>query len=215
MRSSVYTLLDTPAKVSIDPNMRERFNVGHAVHELVQRNFSTAAGEWSRGKLHFLFKPEVRVDDTEYAIAHSVSSSCDGVFSIYDDYNLILRIGLEIKTEAPDAFKALTAPRQKHLEQAHLYMRCLDLPLMWFLYINKGNQQMTPMKAPWLVQFSPVTWEKVEQRIQVALEGADKRILPDREEGFHCSWCPYRYTCAPNVLSAVNRKPPQSITGQR
>lgn len=194
VRSSTYTLLGMEPKVSIQANTKERFQMGHAVHDMVQTAYEKMAQK-SMGK--FTFQREVRVDETPYAQEHFVSSSCDGVFTIFDKGSPVARIGLEIKTESPDNFDKLTAPRPKHLVQAHLYMKCLDLPYMWFLYINKGNQRRTPMTAPWLVQFDPQLWEQVEQRIQVVLKSAEEGKLPDKESGFHCSWCPYAYVCSP------------------
>lgn len=170
VRSSTYTLLGTEPKVSIPANMKERFEVGHAVHDMIQAAYENIARK-SMGRISF--QREVRVDDTPYAQQHFVSSSCDGVFTIFDSGSPVARIGLEIKTEAPDSFVKLAGPRPKHLMQAHLYMKCLDLPYMWFLYINKGNQQRTPMTAPWLVQFDPQMWEQVEKRIQIVLKSAE------------------------------------------
>lgn len=213
-RQVVYSLFNTEKKGAVPLPFRKRFNVGHAIHSMLQKDFDLMSRH-SRGKLHF--QEEVSVNDTEIAKRLCITSSCDGVFTFYDDTaSPILRVGLEIKSASPDDFDKLKKPKEKHVEQAHVYMACLDLPLMWFLYWNKGNQNMTPSVTPFLIRFNERLWGSLEQRAKECLEMADKEELPEREEGQHCRWCKYAWTCNPTTVTPQrqNRRP-QPILGRR
>lgn len=198
LRQVVYTLYGTKKVKDNTPMMRKKFMVGHAVHSMLQSAFHTMVKKKGGA---ITFSDEVKVGDTELARKYDISSSCDGVFTVYakkgEMLEPVMRIGLEIKTESPDQFSSLKEPRQKHIEQAHLYMACLDLPVMWFLYWNKGNENYTTMASPWLQTFDQKVWDKLKGRADKALDFASKEELPPREEGFHCTWCPYAHVCEP------------------
>lgn len=199
VRQSYYSLIATKKVKLIDPEMKKRFEVGKALHTMLQTQFH----EMTEKDPTLSYASEVTMEGTTLAKDYEIQSSCDGVFT-YDDGKVSMRMGLEIKTEAPDSYAKLNSPRPKHIIQAHLYMACLDLPQMWFAYWNKGNQNITPMKPPWLINFDRNVWMSLEHRIHQVLEARDKQELPDREEGYHCSWCPYSHTCHPKSL---NRQP--------
>ena len=104
-RQVVYDLHNTEKKGDVPLLFRKRFNVGHAIHGMIQKDMHLMALH-SRGKLHF--QEEVSVNDTELAKRLCITSSCDGVFTFFDDSaNPLLRVGLEIKTASPDDFDSL------------------------------------------------------------------------------------------------------------
>lgn len=189
-RQVVYSLHQTTKHAKIQVESRKRFKMGHAIHHMLQSDFAKMA----TGPISF--QEEVKVHGTPLAMQYYIESSCDGVFHIKNE-EVDVRIGIEIKSISPNDFASLTGPQQKHIEQAHVYMACLDLPLMWFIYWNKGNQNYTPMIAPWLITFNPMIWEGLKDRAVECLADAEAGRLPDREEGFHCSWCSYSWTCEP------------------
>lgn len=197
-RQVVYTLYGTKKVKDNTPMMRKKFMIGHAVHAMLQSSFHRMVKK-KGGTI--TFSDEVKVGDTELARKYDISSSCDGVFTVYvkrgELLDPVMRIGLEIKTESPDQFSNLKEPRPKHIEQAHVYMACLDLPVMWFLYWNKGNENYTTMAPPWLQTFNPKIWKTLEGRAKEVLQAASDEKLPDREEGFHCTWCAYAHICEP------------------
>ena len=206
-RMVFYTLNSTKKVKRVPKDMKKRFLVGHAIHAMLQSQFHKMVED----KGGFItFEDEVKTGSTTLGTYLNIQSSCDGVFTIHERREdgttaPIMRIGLEIKTEAPDSYASLKAPRPKHIEQAHVYMACLDLPVMWFLYWNKGNQNITPMRYPWLVSFDEAIWAKLKERAENSLIAAEDNVAPDREEGGHCSWCPYAYTCKP--ATGIIRQP--------
>lgn len=215
-RQVIYTLFNVEKKGKIDKVWRKRFNVGTAIHNMLQRDFHLmekfikTAQQLVPGVTitRVSFDDEVRVNETELAKKYCLTSSCDGVFVFWHDGTPLIRIALEIKSKAPNDFEKMKRPEEKHIEQAHIYMACLDVPLTWFLYWNKGNQNITPTLPPYLVRFNPETWMKLEKRAQECLVHAEKTELPAREEGVHCRWCKYSWTCQPPSLQRQTKARP-------
>jgi hypothetical protein len=226
LRQTVYTLTSAEKQGHPSPFWKRRFEMGHAVHRMVQDHFQAmaikthgreAASRAARGlardagcTLHF--EPEVQIAPHLQPLAAtlSVHSKCDGVFTFLDTWTgaPLLRVGLEIKTESPDGFEQLKEPKPEHLRQAHLYMACLDLPVLWFFYFSKGTLNNTPSHAPFLVPFDPEIWKGVEARCLDALGAAERGELPDREESIRCEFCPYAWHCQPAFL---NRSPKNDL----
>lgn len=201
-RQVFYSLFGVEKRESVPREWRKRFEVGKAIHDMVQSHFEGMARS-SGGRLHF--QREARVDDTEIAKQLCISSSCDGIFTFYNNTGPFARVGVEIKSMAPTEFENLKKPKEKHVEQAQVYAACLDLPYIWYVYWNKGNQNVTPSLHPFLVKFDPRLWEKLRRRAVECLEAADRQEPPPREEDVHCSWCPYAWTCGPKT--ATQRRP--------
>ncbi len=204
-RKVVYSLTNAKKDGRFAKKWKQRFKMGHALHRMVQVDFLRMAAK-SRGLMRF--EDEVKIGPEHQAIAAELllDSSADGVFTFYDDPFAapILRIGLEIKSEAQDGYEKLTAPKPDHVRQAHLYMKALDLPLMWFLYINKNNQNNTPSLAPWLIPYDEREWQAIEAECRNHLKAAEEYpktgVLPARTEGIFCEFCSYRLLCKPNFL---------------
>ncbi len=215
-----------PQDSTADTNMKMRFSIGHAVHAMLQAEFKKMC-EWlnQNGKV-LTFEDEVRISPKLEGVAAEwdLHSSCDGVFTFwapYPDGDRIshapyLRIGCEIKTASPGEYGKLNKPKEEHKEQTCFYQAALDLPLMWVLYYNKGNCNFTGTAPPFLFQFDKDLWErKLETRFAKAHHEAETNKLPSREEGRHCRWCPFAWTCQPltlrsgggRSLSSVARSP--------
>lgn len=222
-RRLVYTILGTAKKGTLKKTWRQRFTVGKHIHEMLQRDFYALARK-SHGRIHFEAEVPISPKYQEIAKELSIHSSCDGVLTFRDDPMgpATLRVGLEIKTESHDQYEKLTAPKPEHIEQAHVYMRALDLPLLYFMYMNKGNQNNTPSIEPYLITYKPKIWDSIEDRCRRSLATAARfealtreartegrlltkeeelaafgSVLPPRKEGFHCTFCPYAHTCLP------------------
>lgn len=216
VRETYYSVIGLEKQNSTSVNMRRRFHMGHAIHEMVQRELHKMAAKLQAQEIAaqngwFLqFEDEVKVSPKHQALAakYKIMSSCDGIFTFRELENgdPVLRVGLEIKSENPDGYEKLQAPKKEHIEQMHIYMACLDLPLVWFFYMNKGNQNTTPSSAPWLLPFDPAVWQKLETRAQEVLSHEEAGTEPRREEGHHCSFCPYSYKCQPSSLLKRNQK---------
>lgn len=194
---------------------KRRFAIGHAVHDMIQKQFQDMG---KNDQMMIKFDPEVPINPfgNEVAARYKIFSSCDGVFTFYDRYEhgweQVMRLGCEIKTESPDGFAKLTKPKQEHIGQAHVYMKCLNIPLMWFVYYNKGNQNMTPsVLGSFLIKYDPAVWEEVSTRADFLLALAATEEIPEKEEGIMCEFCPYAWTCEPDYL----KRQSFAITGSR
>lgn len=209
LRQVVYTLFRTQKVAHVDRMWRKKFQVGHAIHDMLQRHFHMMVTN-SNGRL--LFDDEVRVQDTPLGRELCLTSSCDGIFTFCDDQlDPFLRVAVELKSKSAEEYKKLRGPEKKHIQQAHLYMAALDVPLAWLLYWDKGTEHYTPSLQPYLIRFDPLVWAGLADRAHTALDFAHNNQLPDQEVGLHCQWCPYAYTCNPpnerqtRVLSPIRR----------
>jgi hypothetical protein len=225
LRKVVYSLLATEKKKNLSKFWRQRFRVGSAVHGWLQDDFHRIARRtksvecaqqmaiekgWT---LEFESEAPVSPKHQEIAKRFHIHSSCDGVFTFRDPTGTVmLRVGLEIKTENADSYEKLRAPKPEHVEQGHIYMACLDVPLMWFMYFSKGTQNNTPSHGPWLVPFDSRIWAIAEVKCVAALEHAREARLPLRTETIVCQFCPYAYDCQPQILKSGGKKTLESMT---
>lgn len=201
-RLMVYSIQGAQRKsvsgANADGNMRMRFSIGHAVHAMVQNEMHRMAARFNGG---LAFEDEVRINPSLGGAAKKwgMHSSCDGVFTFLNQGDPYLRVGFEIKTASGLSFPKMAKPDKSHLEQTCLYMKALDLPLMWIFYYNKSNSNWTGPTSPHLFQFDEHLWTKtLEPRFSSAIEQARTGNLPPREEGRHCNWCPFAWTCNPS-----------------
>jgi CRISPR/Cas system-associated exonuclease Cas4 (RecB family) len=206
-----------PTGASRDVNMQMRFNIGHAVHAMLQHEFKLMCA-WVNENIYagtgwsVFFEDEISIHPgvSPTAKEWDLHSSCDGAFTFSCNGVVVLRVGLEIKTKSKDEFDKLKTPEKDHIEQAHLYMAALDLPLMWFVYYNKSNSNYTKAIAPYLIQFSDEIWGKqLTPRFSEAMQRALTKDLPKRTEGMFCRWCPFAWTCDPPSIKRRNRTVPQ------
>lgn len=206
-RKVVYSLLKTERRDEAAPVWRKRFKIGHAIHEMFQRDFNRMA---KREDMNIDFVEEATIAPDRgqyYASKWDIYSHCDGIFTIKDARSgvPIVRVALEIKSSAPDDYEKMKAPKPEHIEQAHVYMACLDVPLVWFLYYNKGNQNYTGSDNPsFFVKFDPKVWAGLEERFERFHTSAALGVLPDRQESIVCEFCPFVWTCGPKTV--VRRK---------
>lgn len=223
LRKPYYSLTGVPRKPNVSKFWKQRFKVGTAIHLMLQQDFHKLAKRSQRGEamrvaaalalqmdcyVEFEDELEVSPEKQELARHYNLHSHCDGIFTFYkmDTGEVVLRVGLEIKSEAPDGYAKLTAPKEEHVRQAHIYMACLDLPLMWFFYMNKGNQNNTPSKSPFLITWQPKVWLEIQDRMNVIHQHAAEGVLPARTEGIWCEFCPWAYTCMPqNMMKAFQK----------
>jgi len=212
LRRLVYGIQGAQRRVKpedVNINMRRRFQLGHMLHALTQDDFDLMCMH-TDGKLTFLDEVKVHPDMGGAAETYHIHSSCDGIFTFLNEqYNPYLRVGLEIKTMSADQFEKATKPLDYHLDQVCVYMKTLDLPLMWLFYYNKSNSNWTKPMAPYLITFDHKLWGRLEQRITHAYAAASARQLPERQEGLPCTWCPFTWTCEPTSLKRRNAPPPK------
>jgi hypothetical protein len=224
-RKAVYAVLDIPKKNRISKFWKQRFKVGHAIHDMVQKDFHKMARQQVKEeaqtfafhiaremncRMTFEDEAEIKPSLQPLAAHYNIHSSCDGIFSFFDldTDELVLRVGLEAKSKSQDEYAKLKVPEGQHARQAIVYMACLDLPLMWFFYMNKSNQNNTNSNAPWLMVWQPELWNEVAGRCSDVLAAAAVNELPPREVTVVCEFCPWAYTCQPpNVMKDYVRPP--------
>ena len=224
LRRPVYSCTNVPRKPLVPKFWMQRFKVGTAIHDMLQSDFERMAKRSGRRRAmrlaskvadeldcYFEFEKEIEVSPElqELARYYDLHSHCDGIFTFKDKETdeVVLRVGLEIKSKAPDLYEKLREPEEDHVRQAHVYMAVLDLPLMWFFYINKGNQNNTPSSYPYLTTFQPKIWKEIEERCQLIQQLVAAGTMPDRTEGIWCEFCPWAYTCHPqNAMKAMQRR---------
>ena len=217
IRQMTYSLLAYPKKSSVNKFWRQRFKVGHAIHDMVQTDYERMAArtrnverqktkgrEWSLD-----FEREVQVSQTLQLVAKELrlEGHADGVFTFRqglfregEKAPPRLRVLSEIKTESPKEFEKLVRPRDEHIAQAHIYMAALDIPLTWFFYFSKGTQNNTNSEAPWLTVFNPDVWRDCERKCRMGLNFFERKELGPREESIGCQFCSYAWNCQPHIL---------------
>lgn len=185
----------------LDPFWKKKFRVGHIYHNMVQEDWRRLC-EKSGGLMRF--EKEVRISPSLQAIAeqYNIKSSCDGVISFCDRPNgeAVMRVALEIKTESPGEFEKLKSPKLQHARQTCVYMRCLDTPLCYTQYINKGSQAIKPSKFPYLFHFDHQLWGTIEKETRDVIHLATINEIPPRTEGINCEFCGYSDQCKPPSL---------------
>lgn len=223
-RKACYTMSGAEKKISKPTRIKWhwKFRHGHAIHDLLQQGFDRMAAG-SDGLMEFEAEVPITPQTSIVAAEHRIYSHCDGVFSFYQKTEgnqrvLTGRLGLEIKSASPKAFEDLKGPKKEHIEQGHVYMACLDLPAIWFLYFNKGNENQTPSHLPYLVKFNRKIWEKLAERFEGWWNLVDSEQLPDREESIVCEFCPYAWVCDPEYLKKKAKRalePVRRVTYRR
>ena len=189
-----------------DSNMQMRFNVGHALHAMLQNDMKRMCATTMNTSARIMFKDEVPIHPGigELAKKWNMHSSCDGLFSYFDEEGFpYLRVGLEIKTMSAGEFEKLMKPKEEHYEQTNFYMAALDVPLMWVLYYNKSNSNFVDSSPPHLFQFDADLWSRTEAKLDEAYKAAGTEELLPRVEGQHCRWCPFAWACQPATLKSV------------
>lgn len=197
VRQATYTARGIGKRTSPSADMQARFNIGHAVHSVVQGALKKIKLPADAGDIRISFEEEIEVGETDLGKELNLHSSCDGVFTFSVHGEPVVRIGLEIKTESATSWIKRKAPDPGHIDQALVYMAALDLPMMYFAYINKESGQVTPFLPPFAYAFDMLRWGKVRERIQLVNKHAKDGTLPEPEQGFHCTFCPYEPLCQP------------------
>lgn len=211
-RKMVYSIRGQDKKVEgEDFKMKMVFKMGHMAHDIIQKELGKMANA-TQGRVTFAKEYPIDPFSNDVARTWQIYSSCDGVFTFWDRdkhgmWVPVLRVCIEIKTMSPSEFEELTKPKPDHIEQAHLYMACLDIPITWFIYVNKSNLNMTLSGGRFMVKFNPKLWKSLEERFEAAHNHVQAGTLPDRDDGMWCDWCPYSHACNPPWLEKKFKKP--------
>jgi CRISPR/Cas system-associated exonuclease Cas4 (RecB family) len=182
------------------------FDLGHCVHGIIQYEWYEVC-KWLGGdQLRFVDEANISPKLGGLAARYNIFSHSDGVFTFVHGGVPYLRAGLEIKTMAPDEYKGLSAPKEDHIEQCHVYMATLDIPFYWLMYVNKSNMQRTESKGAFLIQWNPLIWQKIEQTIISTEQIVSSGAMPERTESYGCTTCAYSWSCVPEYLAKYKER---------
>jgi hypothetical protein len=203
-RRNVYEYIRAPAVATIDPDDLEVFDMGHAVHGLVQGKMAELGTSLATKGVGYSFRAEVRFDpetDVLYQDLH-VGGTTDGILEIWTD-TWKQRGILEVKSIKDENFVKLRGPKEDHVMQAHIYAKRFDCPIIWIWYFNKNTSE----RKVYTVIFQQEIFERAVAKYVLWLSHAGDGTLPDREESFYiCPRCEYREVCKPPSLTKVRRK---------
>jgi hypothetical protein len=205
-RRNVYEFTRAPAIQTIDPDDLEVFDMGHAVHGMIQGKMADMRRALSPKKIGYEFRSEVGYDketDVLYRELH-IGGTTDGILEIWaDDWKQ--RGILEVKSINGKNFALLKGPKEDHVLQAHLYAFRFDCPIIWVWYFNKD----TSRRKVYPIVFQQALLDKALERIEGWLAHAHAGTLPPREESFYiCPRCEYRDVCKPDSLAKIRPKTP-------
>ena len=207
-RPSWYSLMgDRREDSKLDPFWKKRFRIGHMYHEMVQEDWRRLC-EKSKGMMSFEKEAKIHPSLQDIAQQYGIESSSDGIINFHlTPYGPIeMRVGLEIKTESPDQFAKIKEVKEQHQRQTCVYMRCLDVPILWTMYINKGNQNIVPSKYPYLFTFDFDLWNVIQAEAVDVIRLAVLNEIPERAEGISCEFCGFAHLCQPEYLQKRDRR---------
>jgi hypothetical protein len=203
-RRNVYDFIRTPAIPTIDPDDFEVFNMGHAVHALIQGKLAEVGQTLKPKKIGYEFEAEVpcpKETDVLYQ-TFSIAGTTDGILKIWADTWRQHGI-LEVKSIKDANFEKLREPKEDHVLQAHIYAYRFDCPVMWIWYFNKD----TSRRKVYPLVYQQRYLDRALERFEGWLAHAHAGTLPDREESYWaCPRCEYRDTCKPAVLAKIRQK---------
>jgi hypothetical protein len=176
----------------IPPRLRRIYDTGTMVHIQLQR-YLKAIAEATDGAETFADEVKITPENNRVARNLDIESSTDGLWVISVQGQFDLRFGLEIKSINDAGFKKLNGPEPYHVVQDHVYMGCMDLPLMTTLYYNKNDSSM----AEYPMSFTTEIWDAIVAKIHFVRKRAVDDNPPDREAGYHCRTCRYAHVCKP------------------
>lgn len=176
---------------SIEPRLRRIFDTGTVIHGQLQAYLSVIAA-LAGGYEHFSPEAGISPKSSEIADAYDIYGHTDGIYSITDP-DRDLRFGVEIKSINDAGYQKTSSPHPEHIMQGTIYQKCLDLPVMVFLYYNKNDSSI----AEFVQVFDNARWDAISRKIDFVRDAALKEEEPDREDGYHCSTCKYKAICKP------------------
>lgn len=205
-RRNVYEYNAAPAIPTIEPEDLEIFDMGHAVHDLVQGKLDKLTHP---EELHFRFQAEVKPDwnNDQLYIDYGIGGTTDGIMEIWNEIagnvGWMQRGIVEVKSIKTEAFAKLSGPKPDHLEQAHIYAFRFGCPIIWIWYYNKNDSR----RRVYTEVFDREVLMRALTKFQEQLKHAEAGTLPPRDESWWmCPRCAYREQCKPSVLGKIRGK---------
>lgn len=190
-RQLYYDYTGAPAEGAWDPRMRKLLDTGSAIHAQLQAYLEIIAAK-SEGTETFTPEADIDPDKNPIADQMDLSGHADGIYSVTLTPDKV-RFGLEIKTINEAGYQKTSGPHQEHVTQGTIYQKCLNLPLMVFLYYNKNDSSV----AEFVQVFDERRWAAIVEKLDMVRECAFKEAPPEQEAGWHCNNCKYKGICKP------------------
>lgn len=190
-RQMFYDYTGAPSEGSWEPRMRRLLDTGSVIHAQLQAYLEIIAANSGGTET---FTPEADIDPENNPVAQllDLSGHTDGIYQVTLTPDLV-RFGIEIKTINDAGYQKTSGPHQEHLTQGTIYQKCLDLPIMVYLYYNKNDSSV----AEFVHIFDELRWAAIVRKIDMVREHAYKDVPPEQEAGWHCSNCKYKSICRP------------------
>lgn len=173
-----YLFEGTEFQTSFGAQTHRIFDNGHAVHERLYG--------YLRG-LGILVAEEIPVSYD----SPPIEGTADGIIEL-DGHKLI-----ELKSISNEGFhyrKLYKKPKDEHIRQAQIYMRCLDLPSGFVIYENKNNQEILPI----FIERDDTFIDKLFKKYIGIYEAFEKReipVQPYKRSSANCSNCDLAAKC--------------------
>lgn len=189
-RMLYYRYVGLEPQHNFPPRSRRILDTGTKIHEQLQSYLRDFA-DYNEAEI-FIDEANMNGSNSEVAYNLEIDSTTDGIWEVKVP-DMHLRFGIEIKSINDDGFKGLNKPHGENIIQSHIYMGCLDLPVMTILYYNKNDSLMNEYCVP----FDQTIWEAIVKKINFVRTHAVNEEPPPREVGFHCRQCRYSFVCKP------------------
>jgi hypothetical protein len=144
------------APINPSPRLILAFEVGTAIHKILQ-------GRYDQFGSVVTFENEVEISPatSEVAEQYSITGHSDGVFR---EPKSSFGLGLEIKSMSGKRFAAL-ALSDHYKNQATLYMKCLGLKHMMFVFVDKNASNVVSK----LFDFDEDRWNRLVEKMDDVL----------------------------------------------
>jgi hypothetical protein len=178
-----------PEQSKHKPDSLLTFDIGHAVHDMLQGY--GRGGAWGP-----MYEAEVTLSPQKQPIAAELmiqgSADAENILVIDDIPNApIYEVGLvhEYKTIKKENYDKLIRPKPEHKQQATIYGGVLNRPVVVYLYICKNDSRV----SDYPVEFDPDMWSKVHAKATLLVGYFNRGEEPAAEPGYGCTQCPYAY----------------------
>lgn len=185
-------MMGKEAKEKLEARTMLIFDMGHAVHDMLQ-------GYGRMGAWGPVYTDEARLtaELQEFSEELMIEGHADAenILTIDDipDSPYAYEVGLihEYKTINSNGFEKLTRPKPEHKVQAMVYSACLNRPIVVYLYMNKNDSNL----SDYPVAFDPEMWANIEGKARLLKKHFVEQTPPPATTGFHCQQCAYVYDC--------------------
>lgn len=213
-RKSVYEFNEAAVGAGHGAQDQDRFDVGHAVHDLIQSRFDNLHASLYPA-YSVVWNREVKYDQAtdELFNLYGVGGTTDGVLEITRNSDGLVQRGIvEIKSSRVEDYDAIIKAdkaNEKHLKQATIYAYRFNCPIIWIVYVCKNNSKI----KFFTYSFDPDVMKSIFEYYSNLLLHIAEGTLPEREQDwFMCPRCEYAEICQPPKIAVLRKKKASRVT---